>query len=393
MSNTPARNPEVNPAKRILGSPHKILQEMINHKISGRLVIYDPQDLSVAWQLYLGDNCLHYATSAIEQKERLSCLLQQYRPDLPRLELQKGNEYDSLCIWWSSNKLPLTELQQLLVHLTQEALVHILTLTSAPIQYSKKSQLINPMLISVPLPNLLLTLQRAVYQWQRLRPYFSSPFTRLYLAPPHLDQFFEFWEQSQDNPTVGEFLNSQQLPFWIRTLNQKVSLYQAASLLGTKPILLATWLLPLLKAGVITTLPFSELESQIRPVVVCIDDSKTVQRQVQMTLEIAGYQVVSITEPDRAITTLVHHKPAVILMDINMPKIDGYELCRRFRQAKHLQNVPIVMLTGRDGFLDRLRAKLAGVTSYLTKPFEPAQLLHEIQQLAQPVLSKSQVKS
>ena len=142
----------------------------------------------------------------------------------------------------------------------------------------------------------------------------------------------------------------------------------------------------------ITTLAFREPESQHRPVVACIDDSKTVQRQVQMTLEIAGYQVLSFTEPDRALTALVRHKPAVILMDINMPKMDGYELCRRLRQARHLQDVPIVMLTGRDGFLDRLRAKLAGVTSYLTKPFEPAQLLSSIQTAIGPVPSKSQVK-
>lgn len=156
-------------------------------------------------------------------------------------------------------------------------------------------------------------------------------------------------------------------------------------------MLLANWLLPLVKAGVVTTLPFSEIESQRRPIVACIDDSKTVQRQVKMTLEVAGYQVLSITEPERALTALARQKPAVILMDINMPKIDGYELCRMLRQTKHLQTVPIVMLTGRDGFLDRLRAKLAGVTSYLTKPFEPTQLLNEIQQLAQPLLSENQM--
>ena len=391
MSNTPTRNPEVNPTKRTLGSPHKILQEMSNHKISGVLVIYDPQDPSVAWQLHVGENCLHYATSAIEQTERLSCLLNQYRPDLATLQLPKGKEYESLCSWWRSNKLLWPELQQLLVHLSQEALVHVLTLTSAPIQYVKSNQL-DPILVSLPLPDLLLTLQRSVYQWQRLRPYLPSPFARLYLAPQNLDYFFDFWERSQNSPKVSQFLNCQQLPSWIRTLNKKVSLYQAASVLGTEPLLLATWLLPLLKAGVITTLPFSELGSQQRPIVVCIDDSKTVQRQVQMTLEIAGYQVLSITEPERALTALLRHKPVAILMDINMPKIDGYELCRRLRQARHLQDVPIVMLTGRDGFLDRLRAKLAGVTNYLTKPFEPAQLLNSIQTASGSVSSKSQVQ-
>ena len=158
------------------------------------------------------------------------------------------------------------------------------------------------------------------------------------------------------------------------------------------PILLASWLLPLVKAGIIATLPYNEIKSQYRPIIACIDDSKTVQRQVQIILEITGYQVLSITEPERALKTLVNYNPKVILIDINMPKINGYELCWRLRQVKHLQHVPIVMLTVQDSLFDRLRAKLAGVASYITKPFEPAQLLNEIQQLAPLIPSKSQVQ-
>ena len=391
MSNTPADN-LVNLTSGTLSSPHKILQEMINHKISGRLVIYDPQDLSVAWQLYVGDNCLHYATSAINQTDRLSCLLQQYQPDLAPLDLHKGSEYESICSLHTSKHLSLPELQQLLVDLTQEALVHVLTLTNAPIQYSKNVQLIEPILVSVPLPNLLLKLQRSVYQWQRIQPYVYSPFARLYLAPQSLDNFFDYWEQLQENTNAEQFIKSQQLPFLIRTLNQKQSLYQAAFLLRKDPLLLVNWLLPLVKVGILSTLPYNEIKSQRRPIIACIDDSKTVQRQVQIILEIAGYQVLSITEPERALNTLVNYNPKVILIDINMPKLNGYELCRRLRQVKHLQHLPIVMLTVQEGLFDRLRAKLAGVASHLTKPFEPAQLLNEIQQLAPLLPSESKVK-
>ena len=212
MSNTPADN-LVNLTLGTLSSPHKILQEMINHKISGRLVIYDPQDLSIAWQLYVGDNCLHYATSAINQTDRLSCLLQQYQPDLAPLDLHKGNEYESLCGLCASHQLLLPELQELLVNLTQEALVQVLTLTNAPIQYSKNVQPLDPILVSVPLPDLLVKFQRSVYQWQRLRPYISSPFSRLYLAPQSLDNFFDYWEQFQENTNAEQFIKSQQLPF------------------------------------------------------------------------------------------------------------------------------------------------------------------------------------
>ncbi len=119
--------------------------------------------------------------------------------------------------------------------------------------------------------------------------------------------------------------------------------------------------------------------AQPKPVIACIDDSKAVQRQVKMTLELEGYEVVAITEPARALTALVRRRPEVILMDINMPDIDGYELCRMLRQSRQLKDVPIVMLTGRDGLIDRLRAQLVGANSYLTKPFAPEQLMQAVQ--------------
>jgi twitching motility two-component system response regulator PilG len=68
-------------------------------------------------------------------------------------------------------------------------------------------------------------------------------------------------------------------------------------------------------------------------------------------------------------------------MDINMPDIDGYELCRMLRQSRQLKDVPIVMLTGRDGLIDRLRAQLVGANSYLTKPFAPEQLTQAVQKV------------
>lgn len=119
-----------------------------------------------------------------------------------------------------------------------------------------------------------------------------------------------------------------------------------------------------------------------RPLVACIDDSKTVQRQVQLTLESVGYQVLNITEPASTLTLLVRQKPGIILLDINMPEIDGYELCQMLHRSRKLKEIPIVMLTGRDGIVDRVRAKLVGANHYLTKPFDPNQLIEVVQKLA-----------
>jgi twitching motility two-component system response regulator PilG len=78
-------------------------------------------------------------------------------------------------------------------------------------------------------------------------------------------------------------------------------------------------------------------------------------------------------------TALARQKPNLILMDINMPEINGYELCQMLRQSDALKEIPIVMLTGRDGLIDRMRAHMVGATEYITKPIQPQELLDVIQ--------------
>jgi twitching motility two-component system response regulator PilG len=68
-------------------------------------------------------------------------------------------------------------------------------------------------------------------------------------------------------------------------------------------------------------------------------------------------------------------KPDLILCDIAMPELDGYELCAMLRQATAFRQIPIVMLTGKDGFIDRVKARMVGATDYMTKPFGEGELL------------------
>jgi twitching motility two-component system response regulator PilG len=119
-----------------------------------------------------------------------------------------------------------------------------------------------------------------------------------------------------------------------------------------------------------------------RPLIVCVDDSKTVQQQVTRTLEAAGYQLISITDPPDALKVLIRYKPVLILLDINMPEINGYELCQMLNRSRKLREIPVVMLTGREGLVDRLRAKFIGASEYLTKPFDPNELIEVVQKLA-----------
>lgn len=111
------------------------------------------------------------------------------------------------------------------------------------------------------------------------------------------------------------------------------------------------------------------------PHVVCLDDDRTIGVTVQEYLTPHGYQVTALQSPLQAMTEMFQLAPDLILCDITMPKLDGYEFCRLVNHSQQLQKIPIVMLTGKDVYLDRLLAQMMGALDYLTKPFEEKELL------------------
>jgi twitching motility two-component system response regulator PilG len=111
------------------------------------------------------------------------------------------------------------------------------------------------------------------------------------------------------------------------------------------------------------------------PRIVCIDDGVTVREIVEQILGQHGYEATSIGNPLKALSLVFQLKPDLILCDIAMPELDGYEICAMLRKSTAFRQIPIIMLTGKDGFIDRVRAKMVGATDYLTKPFGEGELL------------------
>ncbi|TBR59717.1 two-component system response regulator [Westiellopsis prolifica IICB1] len=109
--------------------------------------------------------------------------------------------------------------------------------------------------------------------------------------------------------------------------------------------------------------------------IVSIDDSPTFLREISRFLEEENFYVVTISDPLKAVMAVIRHKPDLILLDINMEGIDGYELCRIIRNNSMFKDIPIVMVTGSKGIIDKVRAKFVGASGYLTKPFTRADLL------------------
>ncbi|MEH2128774.1 response regulator [Nostoc sp.] len=113
-----------------------------------------------------------------------------------------------------------------------------------------------------------------------------------------------------------------------------------------------------------------------RPLVACVDDSPMICRSLEEIMTHQGYRFVGIQDSLTAILNLIKSKPDFIFLDLLMPKVNGYEICSQIRKTPSLKNVPVVILTGKDGIVDRMRAKLVGATDFMGKPVEADKVLN-----------------
>jgi two-component system, chemotaxis family, response regulator PixG len=101
---------------------------------------------------------------------------------------------------------------------------------------------------------------------------------------------------------------------------------------------------------------------------ICIDDNPQVCEIMRAIVTEAGYRFIAIQDATQALPRLLETKPDLIFLDLIMPKINGYEICGQIRRISSFVDVPIVILTDRDGLLDRVRSKVVGATEFISKP-------------------------
>jgi chemosensory pili system protein ChpA (sensor histidine kinase/response regulator) len=123
-----------------------------------------------------------------------------------------------------------------------------------------------------------------------------------------------------------------------------------------------------------------ELEVRIKRILV-VDDSVTVRKVTTRLLERNGFEVFTAKDGVDAIATLQDHVPDLMLLDIEMPRMDGFEVASIVRHDSRLKHVPIIMITSRTGDKHRTRAFSIGVDEYLGKPFQEENLLANIEKL------------
>lgn len=120
--------------------------------------------------------------------------------------------------------------------------------------------------------------------------------------------------------------------------------------------------------------------------VMVIDDSKTIRRTAESLLKKAGCDVITATDGFEALALIADLHPNVIFVDIMMPRLDGYQTCALIKHNDIYKNIPVIMLSSKDGLFDRARGRIVGSEEYLTKPFTKDELLNAIRR---HVLNKS----
>ena len=101
-----------------------------------------------------------------------------------------------------------------------------------------------------------------------------------------------------------------------------------------------------------------------------MDDSPLVCQSLEQILTSNGYQFIAIQDSLRAIAGLLPRKPDLVFLDLVMPNTNGYEICSQLRKISAFRTTPIIILTGNDGIIDRVRAKIVGASDFLSKPVD-----------------------
>ena len=114
--------------------------------------------------------------------------------------------------------------------------------------------------------------------------------------------------------------------------------------------------------------------------VMVIDDSKTIRRTAESLLKKVGCEVITAIDGFDALAKIADTLPAIIFVDIMMPRLDGYQTCALIKNNSDFKKTPVIMLSSKDGLFDRARGRIVGSDQYLTKPFSKDELLNAIRE-------------
>jgi two-component system, chemotaxis family, response regulator PixG len=364
-------------------------QFQVNHRshYTGRVDLQLTQ--GECWSLYFQLGRLVWATGGVHRFRRWYRSLSQFCPEISpsgiRLRETENSriwEYLVLTVLIKRQRIRLEQAVMLIQHSVNEVLFDILQgidEVSHLTYVSENSENIGEPLTLINAEQILL---RAQLTWETWRNANLAPYS------PNLAPVLRRNDELQKQTSASTYKTLKSL------VNGASTLRDIAAVIKQNPLTVARSLLPYVHRGLIGFQDIADLSLEEfqgngmtvaapapspaltqQPLVICIDDSFQVCQMVNQILTPAGYRFASIQDSMQALPTLIELKPSLILLDLMMPVANGYEICSQVRRVSVLKDVPIVILTGKDGIVDRVRAKIAGASDYLAKPVEADKLL------------------
>jgi len=346
-------------------------------RFSGKLLLKDAKGQGWIFFLFLGR--ILYATGGNNTVRRWRRNLIANCPEFESNQLNISTnislnksfnicwEYQLLYSWVEQQKITREQSVKIISGIVTEVLFDVIQAMQVSYQVEPENSSF-AQLVLLDVGQVITEVQQVWQTWQEARIIDRSPNRVPVIKQP---------EQLQQKTSASLY------QILIKLLDGQRTLRDLAVIMKRNVVEVTCSLLPYIQAGLVELIDIPDLAPPIAPtppviptatstssgpLIACVDDSPLVCQTMEKILTTAGYQFLAVQDSLRAIAALLSHKPDLIFLDLIMPNTNGYEICTQLRKVSTFRNTPIIILTGNDGIIDRVRAKLVGATDFLSKP-------------------------
>jgi two-component system, chemotaxis family, response regulator PixG len=290
---------------------------------------------------------------------------------LTQAEMNSCWEYYLLVNWAKQSRITRTALVKHIQSTIIEVLFDLIQAKQVSWEVAEKTEL-SPQLTLIDLDRAFAIASQQQQQWVEANLTDILP-----------DRGIEIFAEEE----FRQLVNQAAYPSLQRVLDGQHSLREIALKTRKSPLSIGTSFLAHIRSGYLKVVDLADFEDPVKAynrqlgaapaLIACIDDSPFICDRLEQIFRGEGYNFMGILDSTRAIPLAIAKKPQLIFLDLVMPNTNGYEICSRLRKVKAFRHTPIIILTGNDGVIDRVRAKVVGATDFLTKPIQ-AELVLEI---------------
>jgi len=367
----------------------QFIQTLKRIRFSGHLILTSPDKQK--WLFFLCDGYLMYATGGTHPVRRWLRNVAAHSPQLrlDRLTIQRDLsefnqancqtcwQYYLLSLWIKQQKITHEQTKNLIQSVITEVLFDIAQAKQTTYQIKQD----NTLSTQLPVVDVEMAIAQTDKLWQAWHHDSVADYSPNQAPVIRQPQAL----QARTSEAVYQLLS--------KLLDGKHTLRDVAVQMKRDVLQVTRSLLPYIRWGLIELISIPDLPNPVRQedsenppataqstqaLIACVDDSPLVCNTMEKLLSASGYRSLVIDDGLRAIALLIARKPDVIFLDLVMPNTNGYEICAKLRKLQAFQTTPIVILTGKDGIVDRVRAKLVGASDFLNKPIDAGTVLNVI---------------